>query len=66
MSCGYNRLNITLSGTLDAILFFPAFNGGVIFLSAILSVFCLREKMSLCRTLGIFIGIVSICIIGIF
>ena len=66
LSCVYNRLNIYLSGVLDAVVFFPSFNGGVIFLSSILSIAITKEKLSSKQIFGILLGIMSICIIGIF
>lgn len=65
LSCVYNRLNIFLAGAIDAIVFFPAFNGGVILLSAILGMIICKEKLIPVQKLGILIGIVAICIIGI-
>lgn len=64
-SCGYNRLNVYLSGALDGIVFFPVFNGGVILLSAILAMILLREKLRYKQMLGILSGILGICVIGI-
>jgi len=66
LSCVYNRLNIYLSGVLDAVVFFPSFNGGVIFLSSVLSIIITKEKLSAGKIFGILLGIISICIIGIF
>lgn len=65
LSCVYNRLNIYLSGALNAVIFFPAFNGGVIMLSTLLSVILLKEKLNLKTALGILLGVAGICIIGI-
>ena len=64
-SCMYDRLNIYLAGNIDAVIFFPAFNGGVIILSALLSVMLLREKLSMKQIFGLLSGAVGICIIGI-
>lgn len=66
LSCIYNRLNIFLSGSMDAILFFPGFNGGVILLSTVLSVIVLKEKLLIQQKVGLLIGTISICVIGIF
>lgn len=65
LSCIYNRLNIYLSGALNAVIFFPLFNGGVIMLSTLLSVILLKEKLSLKALIGILLGVAGICIIGI-
>lgn len=66
LSCAYNRLNITLSGKIDSIIFFPLFNGGVILLSCVLGFVLCGEKLTLKQTSGIITGCVALCIIGIF
>ncbi len=66
LSCLYNRVNLYLSGAMDGVIFFPAFNGGVVFLSALLGILLLREKMTLRQGIGIGVGILGICMIGIF
>lgn len=65
LSCLYNRLNIFLAGSIDAIIFFPGFNGGVVLLSTFLSVILLKEKLLILQKIGLFIGAISICVIGI-
>lgn len=65
LSCAYNRLNIFLSAKLDAIIFFPFFNGGVVLLSAIMGMIICKDKLSKRQFLGIALGIIAICIIGI-
>lgn len=65
LSCIYNRLNIFLSGAINAVVFFPAFNGGVIILSTVLSIVLLKEKLNLKTSIGILLGVAGICIIGI-
>ena len=64
-SCGYNRLNIYLAGKIDAVIFFPGFNGGVILLSALAGVLFFREKLSKMQTIGILLGAVAITLIGV-
>ena len=49
-----------------AVVFFPAFNGGVTLLSACLGVVLLREKLSKRQIFGILVGVCGICIVGIF
>lgn len=66
LSCAYNRLNIFLSSSLDAVIFFPAFNGGVILLSAFLSTVLCKEKLKPKKIIAIILGLIGICIIGIF
>ena len=65
LSCIYNRLNIYLSGALSAVIFFPAFNGGVVMLSMVLSIVLLKEELNIKKSIGILLGIAGICIIGI-
>ncbi len=65
LSCVYNRLNVSLSGLLESAVFFPSFNGGVIILSAVLSLIFLKEKLTARQISGLSLGIVSIIIIGI-
>lgn len=65
LSCVYNRINIYLSSVVDAVVFFPTFNGGVVFLSTFLSVILIKEKLNLKKSIGIILGIAGICIIGI-
>jgi len=64
-SCVYNRLNIFLSGSMDAIIFFPGFNGGVVLLSTLLSLLICKEKLSKRQIWGIVIGVIAITVIGI-
>lgn len=66
LSCLYNRLIITTSGVLDAIIFFPVFNGGTIILSSILSILIFKEKLAKKQILGIALGVMAICVIGFF
>lgn len=65
LSCLYNRLNIYLSAKLPAVIFFPFFNGSVILLSTLAGMYLCKEKLTKRQFLGIFLGIASICIIGI-
>ena len=65
LSCLYNRLNIYLSGTLDGVIFFPSFNGGVVVLSAILGMVLFKERLSARQLAGVLLGIAGICMIGI-
>lgn len=66
LSCVYNRLNIYTSGEVDAIIFFPCFNGGVILLSAVLSVLLCGEKLTKRQKIGILVGIAAIIVTGVF
>ena len=66
LSCTYNRLNIWLSGILDAVIFFPIFNGGVVLLSALLAALLFKERLMPKQKAGLVLGVIAICIIGIF
>ena len=60
-----NKINLYLSGVLPGIVLFPIVNGGVIVLSGIASVLFFKEKLSRMQMIGILIGILSICLLGI-
>ena len=64
VSCGYQRLNMYLSGALPSIVFFPIFNGAVIFLSCLSGVLLFREKLSVKQIAGLVLGTLSIMLIG--
>ncbi|MBQ7841125.1 MAG: hypothetical protein IJ390_11685 [Lachnospiraceae bacterium] len=66
LSCIYNRLNISLSGALPGMVFFPCFNGGVIIVSGLLGKFVLKEKLTLRQNLGLVMGTMAVLVIGIF
>ena len=65
LSCLYNRLNVFLTGNMDALIFFPSFNGGVVFLSAVLSALICSERLKITQLIGLAVGISAICLIGI-
>lgn len=60
VSCGYNRLNISLSGLIPSIVFFPVFNGSVIFLASLFAAILFREKITKRQMTGIIIGIAAL------
>ncbi|MEE1048064.1 MAG: EamA family transporter [Clostridia bacterium] len=64
VSCAYNRLNIYLTGALPSIVFFPIFNGGVIFLSLITGLVLFKEKLSKKQIIGFVIGLISLMLAG--
>lgn len=66
LSCVYNRLNIFLAGKIDAVIFFPSFNGGVVLLSALLGMLICKEKLTKKQIIGILTGTVAIALIGLF
>lgn len=65
MSLLYNRLNVVLAGSIPAVIFFPAFNGGVVLLSSILSICICRERLAIRQAIGILTGIISLTLIGL-
>lgn len=64
LSCLYNRLNVFLTGNMDSLIFFPSFNGGVVFLSAVLSAIICRERLRTIQIIGLIVGVSAICVIG--
>ncbi|MDY3928706.1 MAG: EamA family transporter [Clostridia bacterium] len=60
VSCGYNRLNIGLSGMIPSIVFFPVFNGSVIFLASLFAAILFREKITKRQMTGIIIGVTAL------
>lgn len=60
VSCGYNRLNISLSGMLPSIIFFPLFNGSVIILASLLAAILFKEKITLKQLCGMLTGIAAL------
>ena len=64
VSCCYQRLNVYLAGALSGIVFFPIFNGSLIFLSCLSGVVLFKEKLSTKQILGLVFGTLSIMLIG--
>ena len=54
--CIYNRLNVTLTGILPSVVFFPLFNGSVILLSTIAGVLLFGERLDRKQIYGILLG----------
>jgi len=65
LSCLYNWVNITLSAVMDAVIFFPAFNGGVIVASGALSGLLFKEKFSKRKLCGFALALAAIIMIGV-
>lgn len=59
-SCGYNRLNISLTGLLPSIVFFPTFNGSVILLTSLLSAIFFKEKLKKAQLIGLILGVFAL------
>ena len=58
-----NVANLFLSGVLPAVLFFPVVNGGVVTLSALVSLVLFKEKLNLRQSIGLIMGIASMILI---
>lgn len=57
-------INLTLSGTLPAAIFFPIVNGGAIFLSGLVGWVLFKEKFKLSQLLGFGLGLLSLMMVG--
>lgn len=60
VSCGYNRLNISLSGMLPSIVFFPIFNGSVILFATLAATLIFRETITKRQLIGILTGTLAL------
>ncbi len=60
-----NKINLYLAGQLPGILFFPVVNGGVLLLSELAAITLFKEKATPRQLIGIVIGIISVCLLGI-
>ncbi len=60
-----NLICLYLSGKLPSIIFFPIVNGGVIILSGLASIFLFKEKLPAKKLIGLAVGIIAVCLIGI-
>lgn len=60
-----NKLNLFLSGVLDASVFFPIANGGAVVLSALFAFFLFKERLSVKRWIGLSIGVLAVVLLCI-
>ena len=66
-SCGYNRLNLYLSGALPTVVFFPIFNGAVVLGTTLAGAALFRETFTKKQLIGIAVGMAAIlCLSGLF
>ena len=56
-----HSLNLYLSGVLPSIVFFPAANGGLILMTAAVSVVVFHEKLKVKQIIGLVMGVIIIC-----
>ena len=60
-----NKLNLFLSGVLDTSVFFPIANGGAVVLSTLAAYILFKERLSLRRWIGLFIGVLAVVLLCI-
>lgn len=64
MSC-VHFINLYLAGVLPKIIFFPIVNGGLIILTLLCAVVIFREKLTVKQWIGLILGTVALCGIGL-
>ncbi len=65
-ACGYNRLNLYLSGAMASKLFFPLFNGGAVLGSFFVGWLCFKEKPTKLQLCGVALGVLAMLFISKF
>lgn len=55
-----NRINLQLAGEVPSMIMFPVYNGSVILLTFVASIFVFSEKLTKMQIFGIFLGICSL------
>lgn len=60
-----NKLNLFLSGVMDASVFFPIANGGAVVLSTLAAFLLFKERLSVRRWIGLGIGVLSVILLCI-
>ena len=63
--CIYIRMNVSLSGQIPSVIFFPVSNGANVILSTLCGQFLFKEKLSTQQKIGIIIGLIAIVMIGV-
>lgn len=58
-------INLYLSGVLPKVIFFPAVNGGLIFVTLLADMVFFKERLNWKQWVGIIIGSAALCIMGI-
>ena len=61
----YSTVNLTLSGGLDSMIYYPIANGGALLLTVIISRVVFKERLSLRRAVGVVIGLCGIICLSI-
>lgn len=57
-----HSLNLYLSGVLPSIVFFPIVNGGLILMTAMVSVVVFHERLKVKQIAGLILGVIIICV----
>ena len=60
VSCGYNRINITVSGKLPSIVVFPVFNGAVILGASLFAAVIFRETLTRAQRFALLLGMLAL------
>ena len=60
-----NALNLFLVGVMPNVIFFPIANGGLLIATMLAAVWIFKESLNRKQWLGILIGVVSMCMLGI-
>ena len=60
-----NFLNLTLAGKIPSVILFPVYNVGSMLLTSLISVILFKDKITRNQTIGFFIGIFAILVIGL-
>lgn len=63
-SCGYIRMNLSLSNLIPSVVFFPVSNGGMVILSTIAARLIYQEKLTARQLLGIACGCIAVILVG--
>lgn len=58
-----NMMALSLTGKVPAVILFPLMNGGIVFLSSILSVMLYKEKMTSRSVAGLILGLLALVLI---
>ena len=61
----YSMVNLTLSGKLDSMIYYPIANGGAMLLTVLMSVAVFKEHFDKLRTIGTIIGLIGILCLSI-
>jgi len=61
----FSRINLTLAGKLDSLIYYPIANGGALLLTVFISAAVFREKLHPKRLLGFFMGLCAIFLLSL-